>query len=235
DALLLQARLLLSNPDEGTRAVFAEEAVHQALRFDVARASELIDALDQDRVTTRVLRVRQLLTDGNRREATNQLELVPSTGTLRERVERNVLRALTFLEVDVDRANGALRDALELALPERLIRSIIDPGPDVHKLLMSCTPTSELQPFVHELIEASSRTPAPPRRVEGSVKLVESLTNREVTVLRYLCSRLTYEEIAAALYLSLNTLKTHVKAVYRKLEVVSRADAVTVGRSLRLI
>ena len=235
DALLLQARLLLSNPDEGTRAVFAEEAVHQALRFDVARASELIDALDQDRVTTRVLRVRQLLTDGNRREATNLLESVPSTGTLRERVERNVLRALTFLEVDVDRANGALRDALELALPERLIRSIIDPGPDVHKLLMSCTPTSELQPFVHELIEASSRTPAPPRRVEGSVKLVESLTNREVTVLRYLCSRLTYEEIAAALYLSLNTLKTHVKAVYRKLEVVSRADAVTVGRSLRLI
>jgi len=67
------------------------------------------------------------------------------------------------------------------------------------------------------------------------VKLVESLTKREVTVLRYLCSRLTYEEIAAALYLSLNTLKTHVKAVYRKLEVVSRADAVTVGRSLRLI
>ena len=56
-----------------------------------------------------------------------------------------------------------------------------------------------------------------------------------MTVLRYLCSRLTYEEIAAALFVSLNTLKTHVKAVYRKLAVASRADAVSVGRSLRLI
>jgi LuxR family maltose regulon positive regulatory protein len=60
--------------------------------------------------------------------------------------------------------------------------------------------------------------------------LVERLSSREVTVLRYLCSRLTYREIAAALFVSLNTLKTHVKSVYRKLGVASRADAVEAGR-----
>ena len=51
-------------------------------------------------------------------------------------------------------------------------------------------------------------------------------------MLRYLCSRLTYSEIAAALFVSLNTLKSHVRAVYRKLGVASRADAVDVGRRL---
>jgi LuxR family maltose regulon positive regulatory protein len=64
---------------------------------------------------------------------------------------------------------------------------------------------------------------------------VEPLSPREVIVLRYLCSRLTYREIAAALYISLNTLKTQVRSVYRKLAVDSRAEAVDVGRYRGLI
>ena len=112
--------------------------------------------------------------------------------------------------------------------------AIIDPGPDAYKLLMACTPTAEMEPFVEELILASSNRLAP-RRVDVDRVLVEQLSAREVTVLRYLCSRLTNDEIASALFVSSNTMKTHVKAVYRKLGVASRADAVSVGRSLRLI
>ena len=74
-----------------------------------------------------------------------------------------------------------------------------------------------------------------PVRSEATPPLVEPLSSREVTVLRYLCSRLTYREIAAALYVSLNTLKSHVSSVYRKLDVASRADAVEAGRRLGLI
>ena len=51
---------------------------------------------------------------------------------------------------------------------------------------------------------------------------------------RYLCSRMTYREIAAALYVSLNTLKTHVKRIYQKLGVSSRVEAVTEARRLAL-
>ena len=54
-------------------------------------------------------------------------------------------------------------------------------------------------------------------------------------MLRYLCSRLTYREIAAALYVSVNTLKSHVRSVYRKLAVASRADAVDIGRCQGLL
>ena len=52
--------------------------------------------------------------------------------------------------------------------------------------------------------------------------LVEELTERELSVLRYLPSGLSQREIAGELYVSLNTVKTHCKAIYRKLGVDGR-------------
>ena len=60
------------------------------------------------------------------------------------------------------------------------------------------------------------------------------LSSRELTVVRYLASRLTYKEIAAELFVSTNTLKTHVKRIYQKLGVSSRTEAVTEARRLGL-
>jgi LuxR family maltose regulon positive regulatory protein len=64
------------------------------------------------------------------------------------------------------------------------------------------------------------------------VTLVEPLTSRERAVLRFLPSRLTIPEIAAELYLSHNTLKFHLRTIYRKLDVNSRAEAVEAARRL---
>ena len=55
---------------------------------------------------------------------------------------------------------------------------------------------------------------------------VDELSAREVIVLQYLATSMSYQEIAAALYLSINTVKTHVKHVLRKLSASSRAEAV---------
>ena len=65
--------------------------------------------------------------------------------------------------------------------------------------------------------------------------LVEPLSERELSVLRYLPSRLSNREIGAELYVSLNTVKSHVKAIYRKLDVDCRDDAVRRGRQLGII
>ena len=54
-------------------------------------------------------------------------------------------------------------------------------------------------------------------------------------MLRLLASRRTTTEIAGALSVSANTLKSHMKSIYRKLDVSSRADAVREGRALGLI
>jgi LuxR family maltose regulon positive regulatory protein len=60
----------------------------------------------------------------------------------------------------------------------------------------------------------------------------EHLTDREVQVLKMLPSRLTLREIADELSISVNTLKFHLRLVYRKLGVASRAEAAEVARGM---
>jgi len=63
----------------------------------------------------------------------------------------------------------------------------------------------------------------------------EDLSDRELAVLRLLATDLTQREIGEALYVSFNTVKTHVKSIFRKLEVATRPDAVSRARELRLL
>jgi LuxR family transcriptional regulator, maltose regulon positive regulatory protein len=56
------------------------------------------------------------------------------------------------------------------------------------------------------------------------------LSERELAVLRLLASKLSQREIAAELYVSFNTVKTHTRAIFRKLGVASRAEAVDRAR-----
>ncbi len=65
--------------------------------------------------------------------------------------------------------------------------------------------------------------------------LDEPLTARELDVLRLLQGGMTLHEVAAELYLSFNTVKTHARAVYRKLGAHSRAEAVLIARRQSLI
>ena len=65
--------------------------------------------------------------------------------------------------------------------------------------------------------------------------MVEELTSRERDVMRLLPSRLTLREIASELFVSQNTLKFHLRVIYRKLGVNSRAEAVETARRLRLL
>jgi LuxR family maltose regulon positive regulatory protein len=82
-------------------------------------------------------------------------------------------------------------------------------------------------------------------RVERRLRLVrsratrtpyeEDLSDRELAVLRLLATDLTQREIGEALYVSFNTIKTHVKSIFRKLDVATRAEAVSRARELRLL
>ena len=67
------------------------------------------------------------------------------------------------------------------------------------------------------------RLAARPRRAASA----EPLTAREVAVLRLLSGTLSLREIGEQLYLSQNTIKTHARAIYRKLGVSTRHDAIT--------
>ena len=107
--------------------------------------------------------------------------------------------------------------AITLALEARLRRGAPEPP---------------LEALERAVAEASSR-PMPVERA-GSGDDV-GLTDRERTVLRYLPTRLSNREIASELYVSLNTLKTHLQSTYRKLGVDTRAAAVERATHLHLL
>jgi LuxR family maltose regulon positive regulatory protein len=82
-------------------------------------------------------------------------------------------------------------------------------------------------------LTGAAQAPAapPPRRRAG----VDPLTEREIVVLRHLRSMMSTAEIASMLCVSANTVKTHVKNVYRKLGVSRRRDAVRRAQEVGLI
>jgi len=72
-------------------------------------------------------------------------------------------------------------------------------------------------------------------KMRPTPELVEQLTERELAVLRHLPTQLSLRDIASELFVSLNTVKTHCSAIYRKLGVSDRKSAVQAARTLRLL
>jgi LuxR family maltose regulon positive regulatory protein len=233
-ALLAGLRSSYPDADEAWAALLDVEAAQQALRFEPSRATALIDALDPDRMETHVLRVRLALVGGDDRRALALAERLPPPTTRRERVERHLFAALGLFGRDVEAANVHVGAAIAHARASGIIRMFVDEGPDVHRLLKGYPATRGEQDQVGRLLDVTANEVAP-LRATAMPNLVDPLSARELTVLRYLCSRLTYQEIAEALYVSLNTLKSHVRAVYRKLDASCRSEAVEAGRRIGLI
>jgi LuxR family maltose regulon positive regulatory protein len=91
--------------------------------------------------------------------------------------------------------------------------------------------SAPLDAFARAVLELLQRV-VPLAESAAKVTLVDPPTSRELVVLRYLESRLTTSEIAKELYVSVNTVRTHTKAIYRKLGVGSRQDAVAEAHRL---
>jgi LuxR family maltose regulon positive regulatory protein len=133
---------------------------------------------------------------------------------------------------DRDRATASLERALTLAEREGFRRSFLDAGAPARSLLARYRHRVPSWSYLDELLQASAESAwmatSPPA-------LIEQLTERERTVLRYLPSLMTYEEIASDLYVSVNTVKSHAYGVFRKLGVSGRRQAVRSARELRLL
>jgi LuxR family transcriptional regulator, maltose regulon positive regulatory protein len=95
-------------------------------------------------------------------------------------------------------------------------------------------PPSALISEAVDLLVRAGR-PGPPSRPAQPARPSEPLTHGETRVLRYLPSNLSAREIADELYLSMNTVKTHQRHLYRKLEARTRTQAVERARALGLL
>jgi LuxR family transcriptional regulator, maltose regulon positive regulatory protein len=123
---------------------------------------------------------------------------------------------------------AALRDALVATEKTGIWAPLLVLAPDLTDLLESRA--DELGPhqgLALELVDRARTSPAP--------AFVEPLTERETAVLCHLPTLMSNHEIADVMHVSVNTVKTHLKSLYRKLGVTSRREAVLRGRSLELL
>lgn len=143
-----------------------------------------------------------------------------------------VLQSLAFhAEGQTPLALVPLERAFALAEPEGYVRLFVDEGAPMLALLRAAAGAGVRPDFVRRLSQALRDTGASvaPGASNGM------LSERELHVLRLLATELSGPEIARELYVSLNTMRTHTKHIFLKLDVSSRPAAVRRAESLGLI
>ena len=154
--------------------------------------------------------------------------------TRRHHIRDRILRAQCSGHLRRPDAGPLLLDGVDLAEIEDLLQCVLEDLSGMPAVVLGAL-TARPGAFTQQLVSTLDRSPtlvAPAARPARA--LPDPLRPQELKVLRYLGSRLTQQEIAAELYISINTMKTHVKAIYRRLDVGTRRDAVERGRQLGL-
>ena len=134
---------------------------------------------------------------------------------------------------DERHALATLRHALELGRPGGYVTAFVDDAPELIRLLRKMAgpfPDGYVAGVVDHAEQAHAGAGA-----ARPAAAVEPLSEREREILTHLPSHRSQGQIAAEMYVSINTVKTHVRAVYRKLGVSSRSAAVAVARAQKLI
>jgi LuxR family maltose regulon positive regulatory protein len=213
----------------------AESSAHLA-HGDVAAALDVLDAVSSDRPEHAVARARALLAAGDSDGVMETLDGLPSdeTVTRSSRAQACLLRAQVAA---TDRSTGSteeahrlLREALGLARPEELRRVFVESGPWIRRMLRQNPQLGRAHSWLPARVLGFARAGG-----HEQLPVAESLSEREREVLGKAAQLLSTEEIAAELHISANTVKTHLKSIYRKLSVTRRSEAVHRARDLGVL
>lgn len=177
----------------------------------------------------------------------------------------NIVSSLVLQAMEQrEEASRLMEEAVDFAATEEYFRPFLSEGPEVKELLLAVKPaqtgflTSLLgylyqQPEQQQVSSISSVSSAPSTPSAPSIssappssstlpasslpdsQLLEALSQRELEVLMLLANGLSNEEIGARLFISLGTVKWHVKNIFGKLGVGSRTQAVAKALKLGLL
>lgn len=189
---------------------------------------------ETDSADARVTLARICLWDGDHEAAVRALRPALSEAVampLDVRVDAWLLDAFLGYETgDVSRGRRSLDRALRLGQREHIRLPFAESREWLYPVLRN---DPELIRGYQRLLEPLGLGPA--RRSSPLPEPQGALSSRELDVLRCLTQMMTTEEIAQQMYLSANTVKTHLKSIYRKLAVTRRGDAVRRARQLNLL
>jgi len=134
---------------------------------------------------------------------------------------------------DHDGAAASLEEALDRAEPGGLRWALLAFGRSLQPLLRRQLRRGTAHgALVGEIVDALDHQDG---HIPHAEVMVEPLSPRERAVLRYLPTMMSNQEIASELFVSVNTVKTHLKAIYRKLDVQDRREAVRRARTMKLL
>jgi LuxR family transcriptional regulator, maltose regulon positive regulatory protein len=153
------------------------------------------------------------------------------------RVDRWLADArLAYASGDRARGRQSLEKALRLGHRERLRLPLALAGGWMRPVLRSDPELAEAHRCLLEPDQAGPGNHARrPAAEPANLLIVEQLSDREREVLGLLAGMLSTAEVAGELYISVNTVKTHVKNIYRKLAATHRGEAVRRARQLQLL
>jgi ATP/maltotriose-dependent transcriptional regulator MalT len=203
---------------------------------DIERATALRRELPSSRLTA-LLDARLLLARGQVERTLTHVDALEATAhSLQDRISARLLRARALLPGDEPAAMAELHRAIELGRWEGFVQLFTEDLVEMESLLQGWLGEGD-DPYSFGLLAAvADRGPRPGPRLDGArLAAVDTLSSRERVVLHYLATSLANKEIAGELHMSVNTLKTHLKSIYRKLGTSTRQAAVSAARQQRLL
>lgn len=242
----IQVRLAMGDTDA---------ASHLALPFVSLLGSHAEHALERPPVVVveivEAILIRVYLALSEFEKALDLLDRLQATaepgGRFGHLIEMHLLRSLALQKQNRGevpaKAIESLGRALALAEAEGYVLLFAEAGPDVVPLLrgvikLPAAPDS-VKKYARKLLRIVSKedksTGSPIETSEPANEMIEPLTDRELDVLRLIADGLKYAEIAGKLFISLNTVRTHVKGIYGKLDVNNRSEAIALAHRYRLI
>jgi LuxR family maltose regulon positive regulatory protein len=221
-----QARLGISDEARATLSRFSDEAEQIGLIYD-GQTGAIYNA-----------RAVIFLAEGNPEAALDALrgvlDTTPPAAPAFTVVESHLLAGIAHLNLgDRGAAAAAAEAALAAAEPDRLIFPFaLTEAAD----LLDTLPRHQTAhgALLADIVDVLRGEPAPMLHRQR-LSLVEELSPSELRVLRYLPTNLTRPEIASELYVSINTVNTHIRNIYSKLDARDRSSAVQRARELRLL
>ncbi|MET8244484.1 LuxR C-terminal-related transcriptional regulator [Streptomyces sp. NPDC005202] len=235
EAAASAARAADGSPWAAEHAALVASTAHLAEGRPETAVKVLEDVADHQTACA-VAAARAQLVAGNTEEALDALDRLPATQRHGPAVTvpATLVRAQAADQAgDCATTRRLVAQALLAARRERLRRPFLEAGPWIRHQLS----TEPLQELAEDWLvpRPGPRARRAPPGAQPPAPVVEQLSEREREVLQRLAQTMSTEEIAADLFVSVNTVKTHLKSVYRKLAVNRRSDAVRRARELRLL
>jgi LuxR family maltose regulon positive regulatory protein len=132
-------------------------------------------------------------------------------------------------------AQATLRPALELAEPEGYVRVFLEEWTATRPLLAAARAEGSRPEYVTILLAAGAGNSLAAAPAAGAVPLVESLSPRELEILRLVAGGATNRDVADALVITVGTVKSHLNRIMGKLGARNRVEAVAKAQALGLV